>query len=97
MKQQERRRDDPVADLNACGVRDAVPALENLASTLFDGPIDVQVECDPELCESAYLVFRVTATGDLDSIAKREDEWNRAVRELLGTNAGKVSLAIDVA
>jgi hypothetical protein len=71
-----------------------VPQLQSTAAELFDF-VSVEIEADPEIPDSYYLVVRVRASGEISEIAARHLEWHRRTRHLLNGSLDLVRLDID--
>jgi hypothetical protein len=71
-----------------------VPQLQSTAAELFEF-VSVEVEADPEIPDSNYLVVRVRASGEIPEIAARHLESHRRTHHLLRDNYDLVRLDID--
>lgn len=69
--------------------------LKAISKELFDS-VQVEFEVDPEVQDSCFLVFNVTAKGEIKEIADRRKEWHRRTHGFLGSDFGLVRLMIDV-
>ncbi len=78
------------------GIETSLPELVGLTEAVFQAPARIIVESDAELPAIHYVVVETTAGNDLNEVASRRGEWYRRVRTLLGTNARKVRLSVDM-
>lgn len=62
---------------------------------LFPAEPDIKVKNDPEIPSDLYFVFTVAATGTVDDLAARYDQWHRRVIHSEGRWHGLFRLAID--
>ena len=62
---------------------------------LFPGGMEIRVKNDPEIPDDLYFVFAVRATGSVDDIVARNDQWHRCVARTEGKWHGLFRLAID--
>lgn len=63
---------------------------------LFPGEICVRVKNDPEILTDLYFVFAIRASGDIDDLVARNDQWHRRVMRTEGSRHGLFRLAIEV-
>lgn len=63
---------------------------------LFPGKLIVKIGNDPEVTDDLYFVFEVGATGGINDIAARHDEWHGRVCQLPITLPGLFRLSIAV-
>jgi hypothetical protein len=60
-----------------------VPAIKELTERHFpEGPVDVELEFDPEVPSDEFFVFSVTASGAVEQIVARECQWHREIHKL---------------
>lgn len=78
------------------GIETSFPDLVGLTEAIFQAPARIIVESDSELPAIHYVVVETTAGNDLNEVASRRGEWYRRVRTLLGTNARRVRLSVDM-
>lgn len=62
---------------------------------LFPGELRIRVKNDPEIPDDLYFVFAVRATGEIDAIVSRNDQWHRRIMQTEGNRHGLFRLAID--
>jgi hypothetical protein len=70
--------------------------VAGFAAELFPGEMRVEVKNDPEIPDDVFFRFGVDATGTLDDIAARNDEWHARVCRLPARFSGMFRLSIAV-
>ena len=63
---------------------------------IFPGEPCIQVRNDPEIPDDLYVVFGVAATGTIDEIAAKNDDWHARVSRLPSKFSGLFRLSIAV-
>jgi len=71
-----------------------VPEIRAIIGDLFPGPIEMEIEEDPEIEDWRYLTFSVETQEDLPEVRDRRAEWYRLSGELLGRNCDLVFLHV---
>ena len=75
---------------------DAVTAkVVQFTETLFNGPVVVREESDPEF-PSSYLVVSVVATGEVEHIVALNHDWHRRIGEVAGEFGCQYRLSLDI-
>lgn len=62
---------------------------------LFPGDMSVETRVDPEIPDDLYLVFEVSATGSVDEIVARDEQWHRRLLSVARPWPGLFRLSID--
>jgi hypothetical protein len=70
--------------------------VADFTAELFPGELRVEVMNDPEILDDLFFRFRVDATGTIDDIAARNDEWHARVCRLPVRFSGMFRLSIAV-
>jgi hypothetical protein len=78
------------------GIESSFPDLIGLTETIFQTPAKIVIESDAELPAIRYAVVETTTGNDLKQLAARRGEWYRRARALLGADARKVRLSVDI-
>lgn len=68
----------------------------DFTAELFPGEMRVEVKNDPEIPDDVFFRFGVDATGTIDDIAARNDEWHARVCRLPARFSGMFRLSIAV-
>jgi hypothetical protein len=69
--------------VNLCTVSELPVEIVQISTELFPGPLEVQLETDPEMPDDSFLVLTVHADGPVKNIVRRRREWHRRVSEML--------------
>jgi len=69
--------------------------LKTVARELFN-LVNIEFEVDPDEPDEHFLIFNVTASGDIAEISARRREWHHRTQGFLGKDSGLVRLLIDV-
>lgn len=64
-------------------------------SELFPGDLAVEIRVDPEIADDLYFVFEVRATGSLEEIVARDEQWHRRLVSIGRDWPGLFRLSID--
>ena len=78
-------------------VIDTIPSLRAIAGELFASEVEIEFESDPEIPDCHYLVLTVNLTDASLDVSELRRSWYRRTNQLLGENADKVRLSINVA
>ncbi len=70
-------------------------ALLAVTRQLFSGEVTIEHVSDPEIHGEEYFVFRAAASGTLDQIVAKYDEWHRQLPRLAPGNESMFRLSID--
>lgn len=81
---------------SAAELRDLCGQVAAICDHLFPGELAVEVRRDAEIPDDLYFVFSVGATGDVDEIMARNNEWQLRVRRSIGGRADLFCLSFDV-
>ncbi len=77
-------------------LRDLCQRVAAISGELFSNEWTVKVTRDPEIPGDVFFVFRVVATGNVDDIVARSNQWHIAVRRVIGSRAELFCLSFDV-
>lgn len=69
--------------------------LKAIAGELF-AFASIEFQVDPEVPGDSFLVFNVTASGEVREISSRRREWHHRTQGILGSDSSLVRLIIDV-
>lgn len=58
---------------------DAVDRVQQLTEVMFPGEVSVEATADPETPEERFIVFNVTAAGDVEGLLRRQRQWHEEV------------------
>lgn len=72
-----------------------IPIIEAGLSELFPGPVEVEMDEDPEIAGKRYLVFTVSTRETVQVVLARRLEWYRLKDELLGDDSELASLLVN--
>ncbi|HUG93384.1 MAG TPA: hypothetical protein VML55_21275 [Planctomycetaceae bacterium] len=62
---------------------DLLDEIKQLTQRHFpEGPVEVELDYDPEVPSDEFFVLSVTASGSARQIVERERQWHREVHEL---------------
>jgi hypothetical protein len=78
------------------GLQAVLPALRQIAMEIFGEPVRMEVECDPEIDDSCYVVFSVVLKVEISQAMPLRLEWYRRTEPLLVNRLDQVVLSIDV-
>lgn len=70
--------------------------VAGFTAELFPGEMRVEVKNDPEIPDDVFFRFSVDATGTIDEIAARNDQWHERVCRLPARFSGMFRLSIAV-
>lgn len=73
----------------------AMDAVLAATKQLFPREVTIQKSSDPEIPDEEYFVFRALATGTVDEIVAKYDEWHRRLPQLAPGNEAMFRLSID--
>ena len=73
-----------------------LPILKTIASELFLGKIQIEIEADPEIDDCHYVTFEVMVSGDQAEAASLRSEWYRRTAKILNDSCDKVRLVISM-
>ncbi|HET6881810.1 MAG TPA: hypothetical protein VFI31_16720 [Pirellulales bacterium] len=62
---------------------------------LFPGKLAIETGVDPEIRDDVCLLFQIEASGSVEEILVRHDQWHRRVLPLAPKWPGLLRLAID--
>lgn len=77
-------------------IPDEFSGAVRLTRELFPGEVGIEVEDDPEMPGKTYVVFNVTAKGQVDDVINRRLEWRRQIHELMPGQADRLKLSVAV-
>ena len=66
-----------------------------MTTELFPGEIALETRVDPEIADDLYLVFEVRASGSIDEIVARDEQWHRRLLSIARNWPGLFRLSID--
>ncbi|HJT32786.1 MAG TPA: hypothetical protein VJ783_12155 [Pirellulales bacterium] len=75
---------------------DLCSRVAELSLEFFPGDLVVKAERDWEIPDDIYFVFRVIATGSVDDIVARSNQWHIQVRRAVSSRAELFCLSFDV-
>lgn len=63
---------------------------------LFPGEMRISIHNDPDIPDDLYILFGADATGDLDELAAKNDEWHGRICRLPTRFSGLFRLSVVV-
>lgn len=63
---------------------------------LFPGEMHIRINNDPEIPDDLYILFGVDATGGIDELAAKNDEWHGRVCRMPTRFSGLFRLSVTV-
>lgn len=70
------------------------PCVIEVTERLFGGPVSIRVEDDPEF-PSRYFVVSTPASGEVEELVAKVNDWHRTIREVLGDGISDYRLMIE--
>ena len=61
------------------GMDEALDCVHELTEAMFAGEVSVEATADPETPEERFVVFNVTAAGDVEDLLRRQRQWHEEV------------------
>ena len=71
-----------------------IPELRAILADLFPGPMEVEIDEDPEIEGKRYLVFQVETCKSVQDVLALRGQWYRMKDDLLGEHCDLACLEV---